>query len=266
MKFLVNPRTRTRARTRMIRNKPAKNKRKRVTLRRGPGGQFLTRKSPTRKGATMARRKGRTRRTVRRGRMRRNPSGKFIKSVKRRGKKVTRRSWARSGFKRNPRRGRRRASSTIRRSSRRRSYRRNPGFLATLMRGLKDAALVTVGKVGYNLIARQVVDKLPLPIPGVAGDAIKGLVVVGIGSFGVSKVLSGDTARFLIAGMCAGLLEGLARATNVPVISGALGEYDTPTGTMDSMGVYPALAAYPSSMGNYATTEDQIETQSAYGM
>lgn len=265
MKFLVNPRKRRAARTRMVRR--SATKRKRVTLRRGPGGQFLKRNSPTRKkGAAMARRRGRTRRTVRRGRMRRNPSGKFIKSVKRRGKRVTRRSWARSGFKRNPRRGRRRATSTIRRSSRRRSYRRNPGFLNVLFRGLKDAAMVTAGKVGYNLISRQVVDKLPLPIPGIAGDAIKGLVVVGLGSFGVSKVTSGDTARFLIAGMCAGLLEGMIRAANVSVISGALGEYDTPMNSIDSMGVYPALSAYPPSMGGYPDSQEQIETQGAYGM
>ena len=139
--------------------------------------------------------------------------------------------------------------------------------MATVMRGLKDAAMVTAGKVGYNLLSRQVANKLPLPIAGVAGDAIKGLVVVGLGAFGVTKVVSGDTARFLIAGMCAGLLEGLIRSANLPVVSGALGEYDTPTNALDTMGIYPAMGAYPdTALGNFPTSEDQIETQGAYGM
>lgn len=240
MKFLVNPRGKRKA---------AKRSR-RATPRRGPGGRFLKRKKKA--SSTVARRKSRR--------------GKRRAAVRRRS--TARRRVVRIG-KRRYRRSRKalvaRRSKTGRRVVRRvRTYKRNPGFVTAAMRGLKDAAAVTAGKVGYNLLVDKVGAMLPLPIAGIAGSALKGLIVAGVGSFAVGKVLRGDTARFAIAGMYAGLLESLIRGANVPVIGGALGEYNAADGLYNSMGAYPPVVALPAAgMGAYANS-NEFEDESAY--
>jgi len=181
----------------------------------------VARKRRTRKRST-------ARRTTARRRIRRNPPTRY----RRRGRVVHVRQ--------------RRAGKV--RTVRRRSYRRNPGILSSITRGVMDALSVTGGKVLTNLGTRN----LPaLPLPGMAGDVVKGLAVATAVAMAASKFLGGDRARFVAAGAYSAVAEGVIRALNIPVVSQALGEYDIMNNALTALGSYARPAMLPAGVGSY---------------
>lgn len=161
----------------------------------------------------------------RRSRARRNPKrtrSKVIKSVKRRGKPVSRAAWKASGYRRNPMAKRRKRSY-------RRRYRRNPPIIKTVQRGVTDAFAVVVGKG----IARTVPTVLGLPTTGAVGIAVQALGAVAAGMLLRTLKLGGrDFERLAVAGGLAAPIESFIKGANIPFLSAALEGY----------GAYPQYA------------------------
>lgn len=184
--------------------------------------------------------------------MRKHPKRKGARKVaKRRGHrrklygaaaKAHARRMARGGHKRSHRR---RASSSHRRRStgRRRHYRRstaraasragrtlryrrpNPplkGLVGELMDGLKDAALVTGGKAATNIIAGFI----PLS-GGTAMETAKRLAAALAAGYG-GRFISRNASRMFLIGGLTGVVEGLVKQLNIPVLAPALSDYYDP--------------------------------------
>jgi len=198
--------------------------------------------NPPRKGATKKRKKRRTakqkaatkkmlaarKRSIKPKRRRRTarsrkPEGKMARkrsrkrTVTRRRKSVKRRSpinklRRHSIYLTNPRRRRH--------GVRRGSYSRNPGIVATLQRGAMDAGATLVG----GAVARTVSGLLPLPKDGIAGAASGLAVALGVG-IAAQKIVSADTARFVMAGAMQVPIKNLITSF-VPQAGAFLGDYD----------------------------------------
>lgn len=131
----------------------------------------------------------------------------------------------------NPRRrGGKRRRHNPRRGSRRR--RRNPfgssprGIVGMVTQGSVDALGIVTGKIASRAIPALV----GINQTGITGVAIQAASAVAAGFLG-SK-LNRNFGRMVLAGGLAGILEGYAKAANIPVISPALGdEYDAVMGT-----------------------------------
>lgn len=240
-KFFVNPG----GRRRRLKKKTTARRRRR-TPPRGRDGLFISRKG---RKATVARK----RRTRKRSSARRTTARRRVRNAPRRRLRKSRIV-----------RVRRRTSGGTR-TVKRRSYRRNAGILSILMRGLMDAGFVTGGKVATNLATRAIPFKLPLP--GIAGDVVKGLGVASVISIAASKLLKGGggiNARMISAGAFQAVLESVLRTVNVPMVSTALGEYDILANNYNGLGNYPRpVTALPAGMGNYPTPQFEGE-QFAY--
>jgi hypothetical protein len=107
-----------------------------------------------------------------------------------------------------------------RRGVRRGRYSRNPGIVATLQRGAMDAGATLVG----GAVARTVSGLLPLPKDGIAGAASGLAVALGVG-IAAQKVVSADTARFVMAGAMQVPIKNLITSF-VPQAGAFLGDYD----------------------------------------
>lgn len=144
--------------------------------------------------------------------------------------------------------------------SRRRTYRSNPPLTLQrapqlLIRGVQDAAIITVGKAG----SRALPQLIGLP----ADSSPMGLAVVAAAAVGVGLVghqLGGrDVGRLALAGALTAPIEGLIRAMNIPMLSAALGDdlVEVP------MGAYPdalGMGAYP----DVGLGQDEMEPAYSY--
>lgn len=214
------------------------------------------------------RRRSRSAASRRAARSHRNAEGAAM-ARKRKKRTAGRAAGARRTYRKNaPAKAKRSARSYRRNPARgRRSYRRNPPILAAVKRGLLDAAGVTGGKAVYNLARKNL--PFALPIAGVAGELLTGILVAGLGAFAVNAtgLVKGDVARLVTAGLFQGVVEGGLRALNVPMVTDALGSYDNFAGTHPQLMGYPRaapvlpagrpLAAYDDSADEFAMMEQQ---------
>ena len=111
-----------------------------------------------------------------------------------------------------------------RRRGRRHRYRRNPpsarGIFGKVQRGLMDAGATLAG----GAVARVAGGFIPLPNTGLTGVAVGVGVAIGVGMV-ANKVVSQDTARFVVAGAMQVPLKNLI-TTFVPGAGAYLGDYD----------------------------------------
>lgn len=141
----------------------------------------------------------------------------------------------RSTHRARPRRRHYRRSSAVAasRAGRTLRYRRpNPpfkGIVGQLIGGVQDASFIVLGKAGTNIVAGFI----PLG-GGVALETAKKLasaLVVGY----VGNFISANAGRMMLAGGLAGLVEGVVKQLNIPLIAPALSDYSA----------FPAVGAYP---------------------
>lgn len=189
---------------------------------------------------------------------------------RRRRRRSTRRN---PGVLANPRRRR----STARKATRRRrSYRRNPSFslggtVRTITRGVRDAAVLTAGEMGCNIIANQI----PVILkddPEMDANLRKVIGAAGVGML-ASMLFKGkpDIARFAVAGALSGPIKGYVKnmlPTTGP-LAGALSAYPFTTGYMAAypqQTFLPRLQGYPRGLGcaDEQTQATQVFQTGAY--
>lgn len=176
----------------------------------------------------------------------------------------------------NPRRRRRRAVAGVRR---RRRHRRNPpisfrGVTSIIIRGVQDAAIITGGKMGANIIASYIPAFLKTgDVETQVGKALRKVLAaaaVGVIARTVLKARD-DTARMAVAGALTAPLEEFIKPyiAGVPVIGAALSAYPM----APRVGAYPArrIGAYPGAgrvngnAGNRAMASNQAFYAAAGG-
>lgn len=203
---------------------------------------------------------GRSRTRTARRRVQASTSG-GSKMAKRKRRRTTSRRRRRSTV---ARRTRRNPSIRHRRRSSRRRFRRNPpmsgrGLVKVATQGIKDAALILVGKAATRAVSSMVPFGANVGIVG-AGKQV--LVSLAVG-YAAHKALGADAARMVVAGGIAAPLETLVKGLNIPILSANLGDatgaagsalaignqYPYPVG--DGMAAYP-LSAYPADDMGYA--------------
>lgn len=115
------------------------------------------------------------------------------------------------------------------------------------MQGVKDAALILVGKAGTRAVSAMIPFGANVGIVG----AVKQVAVALAVGFAAHKALGADAARMVVAGGIVAPLETLVKGLNIPLVSANLGDATGAAGAgfaiqdgRDGMGAYP-LAAYP---------------------
>lgn len=137
-------------------------------------------------------------------------------------------------------------------------------MFGSIKQGLTDAAFVTLGQVGSNLIGRVIPT---LPLPGMIGDGLKSVGAALVVGFVSSKALKGDQARMATAGAFAAALQSLIRKAGIPVLSTSFGDYEPGVGSYSSLGAYSAVQSLPgvgigdidAADADYADQMDQYE-------
>lgn len=198
-------------------------------LRGAKKAAFLRRMAAGRRKARRAKHPGRARKRTRRAspstrrvHHRRSP----IVATKRRKRRATsgkrrRRAHARRRTTHRRRTHRRRSTVTFRRVTGK-VYRTNAGFgglTGRLMRGAKNAAVVTLSRAGINIVSRL----LPLG-QSVPMRAIAQIVSTGAVGWAADKFLGREMGDLAIIGGFDALYTSFIRNFNVPVIGAALGD------------------------------------------
>lgn len=162
------------------------------------------------------------------------------------------------------RRGGRRHRNDPARRHRRRRHNPARGIVGQVTQGAMDALGVVTGKV----FSRAVPALVGLNLTGFAGVAIQAASAV-VGGFVGSKIKPGF-GRMVLAGGLAGIIEGYAKALNIPVISPALGdEYDaamqhgmaayTLPGAEEPLGLYPGFSGDEAYDRDIASSQDIVQ-------
>jgi len=136
-------------------------------------------------------------------------------------------------------------------------YRRpNPpfrGIVGQLTGGLQDAAFIVGGKAVTNIIAGFI------PIGGgMALDLLKKAAAAMAAGY-AGRFISPNASRMMLAGGLAGVVEGFAKQLNIPLISSALSDYDSPyaVGSYPQASV-PGVSAYPQLMAGEAEDDSYL--------
>jgi len=174
------------------------------------------------------------------GKAARNPAPLEARTMARRRSRSRRRKGARRPRRRaaarvtlstNPRKRtrRHRGRATARRGARR-HFRRNPagGLFGGILRALLDGLKVTGGVAGQNAIVRYVPNFIPPTVPRseMLNALTKDVLGIVVGSWGAHRVVSADTARFIVAGQAHAAIARVIRVANIPEVSTLMGEYD----------------------------------------
>jgi hypothetical protein len=116
------------------------------------------------------------------------------------------------------------------------------GILNMGMRAVGDGVGVVAGKVA----SRAIPSMLNLGLTGFAGVALQLASGIAAG-WAAGKFINRDFGRMVVAGAAGGILEGFAKAANIPVVSATLGdEYDA------AMGIWlPGAPAPDQGVGRY---------------